>query len=95
MYSASCSEEILLIERLNELCGFWNCRLKIFVGSGSGPNGLVPQREILLHKLDRVNICAEVETEGRYLVCGSKHYMQEVLGVLSDNGVKEDYLHRF
>ena len=104
VYSESSASNILLLDRLNELCGFWNFRLKIFLGEGVGPAGKVPQREIILHKLSKEDIQGEVSKEdiqgevskeASYLVCGGKQYMKEVVGVLSEAGVGEASLHRF
>jgi len=98
IYSCAKLEEILLLDKLNEFCGFWNFNLKIFLGSGEEMTGRIPQRTIVRRKLCTKDIEKEVvrdKMSTRYLVCGSKLYMQNIQTTLAVTGVDEENMYRF
>lgn len=39
LYSCSSVDDLLLLDRLHELCSFWNFHLQIFLSSGEGLPG--------------------------------------------------------
>jgi len=95
VYSSSSAEELLLLENLNEFCGFWNFHLKIFLSSGEVLMGRVPQREVLNRRLERKDAVEIAEKGSRFLVCGSKQYTQQLCGWISEEGVPDNAINRF
>jgi len=95
VYSSSSPEELLLLPNLNELCGFWNFHLRIFISSGEVLIGRVPQREVVERRLERKDITNIAEKGSRFLVCGSKHYTSQLCGWISEEGVPDHAIHRF
>jgi len=95
VYSSSSAGELLLLQDLNELCSFWNFRLRIFLSSGEILMGRVPQREVTGRRLERKDILEEAKTGSRFLVCGSKQYIKELCGWISEEGVPDHAIHRF
>jgi len=95
VYSSSSAEELLLLQNLNELCGFWNFHLRIFLSSGEVLIGRVPQREVVERRLERKDVTQMAEKGNRYLVCGSKEYIRQLCGWISEGGVPHHAIHRF
>jgi len=95
LYSCSSVDDLLLLDRLHELCSFWNCHLQIFLSSGEGLPGRVPQRTVVSHRMEREEVAREVVEGATYLVCGSKAYMAEMRGVLEEERVGREQVHCF
>jgi len=95
LYSSSSAGELLLLQNLNELCGFWNFRLRIFLSSGETLMGRVPQREVVGRRLEKKDVAEEAEKGSRFLVCGSKQYTKQLCGWISEEGVPDHAIHKF
>merc|ERR1712013_800098 len=74
---------------LHELCGFWNFQLEVFLSSGEVMVGRVPQRTVESRKLERRDVILKAKQGSRFLVCGSKQYMNQLCAWLAEEGVPD------
>jgi len=95
VYSSASVAEMLVLQDLHELCGFWNFQLEIFLSSGEVMVGRVPQRAVESRRLERKDVILKAKQGSRFLVCGSKQYMNQLCVWLTEQGVPDYAVDRF
>ena len=70
-------DQMLLSQTLYEFCNYWNFKLKIYISSPVGNNFRLfgPNKTFVNKKLGHKELEDAIESNRKYILCGSKEFM--------------------